>query len=81
MIFTRSKQKEQTSLQEIFTNSSQSWMANKLRRGAMIYYKCQAIQKNGVACCRVATQDPTFQFLDTHYCTQHAQLVLLKQRM
>lgn len=81
MIYTRSKQKEQTSIQETFTTSSQSWMANKLRRGAMIYYKCQAIQKNGQSCCRVASQDPAFQFLDNHYCTQHAQLMLLKQRM
>lgn len=81
MILTRSKMKEQNTLQELFTASSLAWMANKVRRGAMIYYKCEALQKNGTCCRRVASQDDTFQFLEKHYCTQHAQLVLLKQRM
>ena len=64
-----------------FTESSNAWMQNKVRRGAMLYYKCEAIQKNGECCNRIASQKDEFLFLEKHYCTQHAQLVLLKARM
>ena len=33
-----------------FDEASQTWMGNKVRKGAMIYYRCHAIQKNGVQC-------------------------------
>ncbi len=58
-----------------FTNASKAWMKNKIRKGQMYYYKCEAIQKNGKECPRVANTDSKYWFLDKHYCTQHAQLV------
>ena len=30
-----------------FDESSSAWMSNKLRRGAMIYYRCEAVPKLG----------------------------------
>ena len=64
-----------------FTAASRAWMANKIRKGAMIYYKCEAEFKNGEHCTRMASQKDEFQFLDKRYCTQHAQLALRKQTM
>jgi hypothetical protein len=58
-----------------FTNASKAWMKNKIRKGEMYYYKCEATQKNGKECPRVANTDSKYWFLDKHYCTQHAQLV------
>jgi hypothetical protein len=77
---TRSQSRNEFS-PTFFTESSASWMSNKIRRGAMLYYKCQAIQKNGECCSRIASQKDEFLDLDKQYCTQHAQLVLLKARM
>lgn len=77
---TRSQQSREFS-SSFFTESSTAWMQNKVRRGAMLYYKCEAIQKNGECCSRIASQKDEFLFLEKQYCTQHAQLALLKQRM
>ena len=49
-----------------FENSSKEWMKGKKRVGAMIYYICQATQKNGKKCSRKIS-DST----DKHLCTQH----------
>ena len=64
-----------------FTYASKCWMKNKIRKGAMLYYKCEAKLKNGHDCTRIANQDEKYWFLDKHYCTQHAQLALRKQSM
>ena len=64
-----------------FTNASKSWMKNKIRKGQMYFYKCQAKLKNGEDCTRVANTNPDYWHLDKHYCTQHAQLVERRQTM
>ncbi len=64
-----------------FTSASKAWMKNKIRKGAMLYYKCEAKLKNGHDCTRVATQDEKYWFFDKHYCTQHAQLEARKQQI
>lgn len=38
-----------------FTNASNEWMANKIRRDQMTYYRCETMQKNGVQCSLPAT--------------------------
>lgn len=48
-----------------FENSSKEWMKGKKRQGHMIYYICEAIQKNGKRCCRKAH--------DGQLCTQHSK--------
>jgi len=40
-----------------FDAASAAWMANKIRKGEMVYYKCSAIQKNGLHCPLAAIQD------------------------
>ena len=40
-----------------FDAASAAWMANKIRKGAMVYYVCSAVQKNGSACPHKAIQD------------------------
>ena len=64
-----------------FATASKAWMANKIRHGAMLYYKCEATLKTGKPCRRMASQKDAFQFLDKHYCTQHAQLALRNATM
>lgn len=64
-----------------FTDASKAWMQNKIRKGAMFYYKCQATLKNGRPCTRVASQNEKYMFLDKHYCSQHAQLEARKQQI
>ena len=39
---------------EFFDYSSKAWMANKIRRGAMIYYRCAGALKSGGQCQNVA---------------------------
>lgn len=39
---------------EFFAESSKAWMKNKVRRGASMSYKCQAICKNGMPCKQTA---------------------------
>jgi hypothetical protein len=51
-----------------FETSSKEWMAGKKRVGEMIYYICQATQKNGKACTRKASHSD-----EKHLCTQHAK--------
>jgi len=64
-----------------FTNSSKVWMKNKIRRGEMLYYKCEGKLKNGHDCSRIATQNEKYWFLEKHLCTQHAQLEARKQQI
>jgi hypothetical protein len=64
-----------------FTKASEDWMRNKIRKGAMTYYKCQATLKNGQDCTRVASQNDKYLFLEKHFCTQHAQLEERKQQI
>ena len=64
-----------------FTNSSKCWMKNKIRRGAMLYYKCEATLKHGGTCRRIANQDEKYWCMEKHYCTQHAQLEVRKQQI
>ncbi len=57
-----------------FDEASNAWMANKVRRGAMVYYHCTATQKNGKPCTRIAaneaaTKSPEKALL----CTQHSR--------
>lgn len=33
-----------------FDAAHKAWMANKVRKGAMTYYRCPVIQKNGNQC-------------------------------
>lgn len=49
-----------------FEIASKAWMANKIRKGAMVYYKCQATLKSGAPCKLVAVGD---QYL----CKRHAK--------
>jgi hypothetical protein len=48
-----------------FENSSKEWMKGKKRQGHMIYYICEATQKNGQRCSRKAH--------DGQLCTQHSK--------
>ena len=48
-----------------FEKSSKEWMKGKKRQGDMIYYICEAIQKNGKRCCR--------KVHDGQLCTQHSK--------
>jgi hypothetical protein len=48
-----------------FEKSSKEWMKGKKRQGHMIYYICEAIQKNGKRCCR--------KVHDGQLCTQHSK--------
>ena len=51
-----------------FENSSKEWMKGKKRSGHMIYYICEAMQKNGKQCTRTARESVTM-----HLCTQHSK--------
>ena len=49
-----------------FDAASAAWMANKIRKGAMLYYKCQATLKSGDPCKLAATGT-------LHFCKRHAK--------
>jgi hypothetical protein len=49
-----------------FEIASKAWMANKIRKGAMVYYKCQATLKSGSPCKLAAVGD---QYL----CKRHSK--------
>jgi hypothetical protein len=66
---------------QAFIEASKDWMRNKIRKGAMVYYKCEATLKNGGGCDRRASQNEKYWFLDNHFCSQHAQLELRKQQI
>ena len=53
-----------------FDAASQGWMANKIRKGAMVYYACTAIQKNGKPCPLLAIQDA---MAPTPLCRRHTK--------
>jgi len=48
-----------------FEKSSKEWMKGKKRQGHMIYYICEAMQKNGKRCNR--------KVHDGQLCTQHSK--------
>ena len=54
-----------------FDAASAAWMANKIRRGPALMYKCTAIQKNGSACQRAAKSECVPY--KPHLCTQHSK--------
>jgi len=53
-----------------FDAASAAWMANKIRKGAMLYYTCTEIQKNGKPCPFAAIQEPG---LEIHHCKRHSK--------
>jgi len=53
---------------EFFDESSRAWMANKVRRGASMAYKCEAKTKTGNACvCSAVMKNP----MDPRLCAKH----------
>jgi hypothetical protein len=52
-----------------FEIASKAWMANKIRKGAMLYYKCQATLKSGSPCKLASTAGPG----DPHFCKRHSK--------
>jgi hypothetical protein len=55
-----------------FEESSKAWMANKVRSGAMIYYKCQAETLGGHGCSRAAFYTQAYMADDAEFlCKQH----------
>jgi hypothetical protein len=55
---------------EDFDAASRGWAANKIRKGAMVYYACTAIQKNGKLCPLSAIQDA---MAPAHLCRRHTK--------
>ena len=53
-----------------FDAASAAWMANKLRRGASMAYRCQAITKTGDRCSRAA-ESITKTIDDPALCKSH----------
>jgi hypothetical protein len=56
-----------------FDAASAAWMANKIRKGAMLYYKCQATLKSGDPCKLAAVGT-------LHFCKRHAKTPKLVQK-
>lgn len=56
-----------------FDAASAAWMANKIRRGPMLYYACTEHQKNGSPCPHLAVQEPGSH----HRCKRHSKKQLL----
>jgi hypothetical protein len=54
-----------------FDAASAAWMANKVRHGAMIYYRCEATLKDGHICSRTAEYAHALQSM---LCKQHRAL-------
>ena len=52
-----------------FDAASAAWMANKIRRGPMLYYTCTEKQKNGSPCPYLAVQEPGSH----HRCKRHSK--------
>ena len=50
-----------------FDAASAAWMANKIRKGEAVHYRCTAIQKNGTQC-RLAAPN---ELVDEHLCKAH----------
>jgi len=50
-----------------FDAASAAWMANKIRKGAMLYYKCQATLKSGDPCKLAASGT-------LHFCKRHSKI-------
>lgn len=57
-----------------FDEASKAWMANKVHRGAMVYYLCTATQKSGKSCTRISSNEETAKNpIARQLCTQHAR--------
>jgi len=54
-----------------FDTASAAWMANKIRKGPMLYYACTEIQQNGKPCPHAAVQEPG---IEIHRCKRHRGL-------
>ena len=55
-----------------FDGAAAAWAANKVRKGAMFYYRCTAIQKNGCQCPKaVMSATPSLELV----CKSHARYV------
>ena len=68
--FERPRNREGTTVEIDFDGASAAWAANKVRKGAMFYYRCTAIQKNGCQCPKaVMIPDPFTQLV----CKSHAR--------
>lgn len=68
------KTRSQTTVIIDFDEASKAWMANKVRRGAMVYYRCTATQKSGKPCTRIASNEESAKNPDKpQLCTQHAR--------
>ena len=53
---------------KFFDEARAAWNANKIRRGPLYYYKCEAIQKDGKPCGRRSKQE-----VGVHLCGIHAR--------
>jgi hypothetical protein len=53
-----------------FDAASAAWMANKIRKGPMLYYTCDVTQKNGNPCPHAALQVPG---VEAHRCRRHSK--------
>ena len=60
-----------------FDAASAAWMANKIRKGAMLYYKCQATLKSGDPC-KLASVETVGE---PHFCKRHAKQHNYKKRV
>jgi hypothetical protein len=54
-----------------FDESSTAWMANKLRKGASMAYRCEVITSKGIQCTRAVSNHNPYSH---HYvCKNHAR--------
>jgi hypothetical protein len=58
---------------EFFDAASAAWMANKIRRGPSLAYRCEATKKDGAQCTRPAVSRASIVVAATHHhlCVQH----------
>jgi hypothetical protein len=59
-----------------FEIASKAWMANKIRKGAMVYYKCQATLKSGIPCKLASTAGAG----EPHLCKRHSKTLKPAQK-
>lgn len=64
-----------------FEESSRAWMANKVRSGAMVYYKCQAKKADDSDCSRAAFYTQPYYADDAEFlCKQHRKSKAYKRQ-
>jgi hypothetical protein len=67
---SHARSEKETDVKIDFDGAAAAWAANKVRKGAMFYYRCTAIQKNGCRCPKaVMSPDPSLQLI----CKSHAR--------